>query len=215
MFTSKCRTISSEIRRFASNSLLKAGFIVAIFMHMAWERLALKLAILLPPLCLLVLIGFILNAAVPPLHAWLPDAYGEATFNVSVFMCAFTTKTAVYALCRGLAGMEILVLLGVIMALYGVVYAVLENDSRRLLAYHAVSQVGYMILGIGTAVPVGIVGGLFHMINHAMYKSCLFLTGGAVERHFGRGDFREQQLGTVLGFVYDAAHILEDVLHLE
>ena len=57
----------------------------------------------------LILAGFILNAAVPPLHAWLPDAYGEATFNGSVFLCAFTTKTAVYALCRGFAGMEILV----------------------------------------------------------------------------------------------------------
>ena len=91
--------------------------------------------------------GFILNAAVPPLHAWLPDAYGEATFNGSVFLCAFTTKTAVYALCRGFAGMEILVPLGVIMALYGVVYAVLENDCRRLLAYHIISQVGYMVAG--------------------------------------------------------------------
>ena len=61
----------------------------------------------------LIMAGFLLNAAVPPLHAWLPDAYGEATFNGSVFLCAFTTKTAVYALCRGLAGMEILVPLGV------------------------------------------------------------------------------------------------------
>jgi formate hydrogenlyase subunit 3/multisubunit Na+/H+ antiporter MnhD subunit len=65
-------------------------------------------------------------------------------------MCAFTTKTAVYALCRGFAGMEILVVpLGVIMALYGVVYAVLENDCRRLLAYHIISQVGYMVAGVG------------------------------------------------------------------
>ncbi len=93
--------------------------------------------------------GFLLNAAVPPLHAWLPDAYGEATFNGSVFLCAFTTKTAVYALCRGFAGMEILVPLGVAMALYGVVYAVLENDCRRLLAYHIISQVGYMVAGVG------------------------------------------------------------------
>ena len=101
------------------------------------------------------MIGFILNAAVPPLHAWLPDAYGEATFNGSVFMCAFTTKTAVYALCRGFAGMEILVPLGVIMALYGVVYAVLENDARRLLAYHIISQVGYMVAGVGLGTPDG------------------------------------------------------------
>jgi multicomponent Na+:H+ antiporter subunit D len=73
------------------------------------------------PATYLIMVGFILNAAVPPLHAWLPDAYGEATFNGSVFMCAFTTKTAVYALCRGFAGTELLMYLGVIMALYGVV----------------------------------------------------------------------------------------------
>src|ERR1019366_2503079 len=104
----------------------------------------------------LIMAGFILNAAVPPLHAWLPDAYGEATFNGSVFMCAFTTKTAVYALCRGFAGMEILVPLGVIMALYGVVYAVLENDCRRLLAYHIISQVGYMVAGVGLGTQMAI-----------------------------------------------------------
>jgi multicomponent Na+:H+ antiporter subunit D len=96
----------------------------------------------------LIMVGFILNAAVPPFHAWLPDAYGEATVSGAVFMCAFTTKTAVYALARGLAGLDILIVLGVIMALYGVVYAVLENDARRLLAYHIISQVGYMVAGV-------------------------------------------------------------------
>jgi multicomponent Na+:H+ antiporter subunit D len=98
-----------------------------------------------------ILVGFLLNAAVPPLHAWLPDAYGEATFNGSVFLCAFTTKTAVYALmprvCR--PGDPRAARRG--MALYGVVYAVLENDSRRLLAYHIISQVGYMVAGVGSA----------------------------------------------------------------
>jgi hypothetical protein len=70
-------------------------------------------------------------------------------------MCAFTTKTAVYALCRGFAGMEILIPLGVAMALYGVVYAVLENDCRRLLAYHIISQVGYMGQPVASA-PAGV-----------------------------------------------------------
>ena len=114
----------------------------------------------------LIMAGFILNAAVPPLHAWLPDAYGEATFNGSVFMCAFTTKTAVYALCRGFAGMEILVPLGVIMALYGVVYAVLENDCRKLLAYHIISQVGYMVAGVGLGTQMAINGACAHAFAH-------------------------------------------------
>lgn len=82
------------------------------------------------------------NAAVPPLNAWLTDAYPEATVTGAVFMCAFTTKTAIYVLLRGFPGTEILIWLGTIMAVYGVIYAVLENDCRRLLAYHIVSQVG-------------------------------------------------------------------------
>ncbi len=134
------------------------------------------------------MIGFILNAAVPPLHAWLPDAYGEATFNGSVFLCAFTTKTAVYALCRGFAGMEILVVLGVIMALYGVVYAVLENDCRRLLAYHIISQVGYMVAGVGLGTQMAINGACAHAFAHILYKGLLFMGCGSVLLH----DRREQ-----------------------
>jgi multicomponent Na+:H+ antiporter subunit D len=143
----------------------------------------------------LVMGGFILNAAVPPLHAWLPDAYGEATFNGSVFLCAFTTKTAVYALCRGLPGMGILVPLGVIMALYGVVYAVLENDSRRLLAYHIISQVGYMVAGVGLADPATPFGRLAlngvcaHAFAHILYKGLLFMGCGAVLHQTGESKF--------------------------
>ncbi len=143
----------------------------------------------------LVMLGFILNAAVPPLHAWLPDAYGEATFNGSVFLCAFTTKTAVYALARGLPGLDLLVPLGVIMAVYGVVYAVLENDSRRLLAYHIVSQVGYMVAGVGLAdpdTPVGqlaLNGACAHAFAHILYKGLLFMGTGAVLHMTGESRF--------------------------
>jgi multicomponent Na+:H+ antiporter subunit D len=139
----------------------------------------------------LILIGFILNAAVPPLHAWLPDAYGEATFNGSVFMCAFTTKTAVYALCRSFAGMEILVVLGVLMALYGVVYAVLENDCRRLLAYHIISQVGYMVAAVGLGTQMAINGACAHAFAHILYKGLLFMGCGAVLHMTGETKFTE------------------------
>ena len=141
------------------------------------------------PAIYLIMTGFILNAAVPPLHAWLPDAYGEATFNGSVFMCAFTTKTAVYALCRGFAGMEILVPLGVIMALYGVVYAVLENDCRRLLAYHIISQVGYMVAGVGLGTQMAINGACAHAFAHILYKGLLFMGCGAVLHMTGESKF--------------------------
>jgi len=139
----------------------------------------------------LILFGFLLNAAVPPLHAWLPDAYGEATFNGSVFLCAFTTKTAVYALCRGFPGMGILVPLGVIMALYGVVYAVLENDCRRLLAYHIISQVGYMVAGVGLGTAMAINGACAHAFAHILYKGLLFMGCGAVLHRTGQSKFTE------------------------
>jgi multicomponent Na+:H+ antiporter subunit D len=139
----------------------------------------------------LILIGFLLNAAVPPLHAWLPDGYGEATFSGSVFLCAFTTKTAVYALARGFAGLEILIALGVVMALYGVVYAVLENDCRRLLAYHIVSQVGYMVAGVGIGTQLAINGVCAHAFAHILYKGLLFMGCGSVLYMTGQSKFTE------------------------
>ncbi len=143
------------------------------------------------PAAWLIVLGFILNAAVPPLHAWLPDAYGEATFNGSVFLCAFTTKTAVYALIRGFAGLDILVVLGVVMALYGVVYAVLENDSRRLLAYHIISQVGYMVAGVGLGTTLAINGACAHAFAHILYKGLLFMGCGSVLHMTGKSKFTD------------------------
>jgi multicomponent Na+:H+ antiporter subunit D len=139
----------------------------------------------------LVMIGFILNAAVPPLHAWLPDAYAEGTFNGSIFLSALTTKTAVYALCRGFAGMDVLVPLGVAMALYGVVYAVLENDCRRLLAYHIISQVGYMVAGVGLGTQLAINGACAHAFAHILYKGLLFMGCGTVLHMTGQSKFTE------------------------
>ncbi len=141
----------------------------------------------------LILSGFLLNAAVPPLHAWLPDAYPASTFNGAVFLSAFTTKTAVYALCRGFAGMELLVWLGVIMSLYGVVYAIIENDVRRLFAYHIVSQVGYMVAGVGIGTALAINGACAHAFAHILYKGLLFMGGGSLL--FMTGETRMSRLG--------------------
>ncbi len=128
----------------------------------------------------LILVAFLLNAAVPPLGAWLPDAYPEATVTGAVFMTAFTTKSAVYVLIRGFAGTELLVWLGAAMAVYGVVYAVLENDARRLLAYHIISQVGYMVCGVGIGTALAINGTTAHAFAHILYKALLFMGAGAV-----------------------------------
>jgi multicomponent Na+:H+ antiporter subunit D len=139
----------------------------------------------------LILAGFMLNAAVPPLHAWLTDAYPEGTVTGSVFMSAFTTKTAVYVLVRAFPGTELLVWMGTIMALYGVVYAVLENDCRRLLAYHIISQVGYMVAGVGIGTEMSLNGSVSHAFAHILYKGLLFMGAGAVIHMTGKRKLTE------------------------
>jgi multicomponent Na+:H+ antiporter subunit D len=132
------------------------------------------------PAFVLILVAFLLNAAVPPLGAWLPDAYPEASATGAVFLTAFTTKSAIYALIRGFPGTEILIWWGAAMAVYGVIYAVLENDARRLLAYHIVSQVGYMVCGVGIGAELALNGSSAHAFAHILYKALLFMGAGAV-----------------------------------
>jgi multicomponent Na+:H+ antiporter subunit D len=139
----------------------------------------------------LILVGFLFNAAVPPFHAWLTDAYPEGTVTGSVFMSAFTTKTAVYVLVRAFPGTELLVWMGTIMALYGVVYAVLENDCRRLLAYHIISQVGYMVAGVGIGTDLSLNGSVSHAFAHILYKGLLFMGAGAVIYRTGKRKLTE------------------------
>ena len=141
----------------------------------------------------LILIGILSNAAVPPLHAWLSDAYPEASVFGTVFLAAFTTKSAVYVLELLFPGVELLVWLGAIMALYGVVFAVIENDIRRLLAYHIVSQVGYMVCGAGLGVlgtkegELALNGAAAHAFCHIFYKGLLLMSAGAVVHAAGTG----------------------------
>jgi multicomponent Na+:H+ antiporter subunit D len=128
----------------------------------------------------LILAGFCVNAAVVPLHAWLTDAYPRATISGAVFMCAFTTKTAVYVLMRGFSGWEVLALMGVIMAIYGVIFACLANNIRRILAYDIVSQVGYMVAGIGIGTHMTLNGVSAHAYAHILYKGLLFMSTGCL-----------------------------------
>lgn len=139
----------------------------------------------------LILLSFMINAAVPPFGAWLPDAYPEATVTGAVFMTAYTTKSAVYVLIRGFAGTELLIWMGAIMAIYGVVYAVLENDGRRLLAYHIISQVGYMVCGVGIGTEMALNGSASHAFAHILYKGLLFMGAGAVLEMTGKRKLTE------------------------
>lgn len=159
----------------------------------------------------LILLAFLINAAVPPLHAWLSDAYPEATVTGAIFLTAFTTKSAVYVLIRGFAGTEILIWLGAIMAVYGVVFAVLENDIRRLLAYHIISQVGYMVCGVGMGKigtltgEMAINGATAHAFCHILYKALLFMGAGAVIEVTGKSKLTE--LGGLYRFMPITFHL--------
>ncbi|MFW2366221.1 MAG: Na(+)/H(+) antiporter subunit D [Desulforhopalus sp.] len=139
----------------------------------------------------LIMAGLMLNAAVPPLHSWLPDAYSKATITGAVFMCAFTTKTAIYTLARAYAGFDVLIVLGVIMAIYGIIYAMMENDIRKLLGWEIVSQVGYMVTGVGIGTALAINGTCAHAFAHILYKGLLFMAAGAVIHATGKSKFTE------------------------
>ncbi len=128
----------------------------------------------------LILIAFVINAGVPPFHTWLPDAYPTASVSGIVYLGAFTTKASVYVLARGFAGAEVLMWAGAVMALYGVVYATFQNDMRRLLSYHIVSQVGYMVCAVGIGGAHGVNGATAHAFAHIMYKSLLLMGAGAL-----------------------------------
>jgi len=128
----------------------------------------------------LILAGFLVNAAAPPIHAWLPDAYPEATVTGGVILSAYTTKTAVYTLVRGFPGWEILIIVGCIMTIYGIIYALLENDMRRILAYSIINQVGFMVCGVGIGTMMSLNGSVAHAFCHIIYKALLWMSAGSV-----------------------------------
>jgi multicomponent Na+:H+ antiporter subunit D len=161
----------------------------------------------------LMLIGVCINVALPPLHAWLPDAYPKATITGAVFMSALTTKSAVYVLLILFNGWEILIYLGLTMALYGVVYAVLANDIRQILGYHIISQVGYMVAGVGIGTELSMNGTIAHAYSHILYKALLFMGAGAVIQATGvsrlsdLGGLASRMRGVVLLFMIGAFSI--------
>jgi multicomponent Na+:H+ antiporter subunit D len=156
----------------------------------------------------LILAGFLLNAGAPPLSAWLPDAYPESSWSGMVFLSAFTTKTAVYVLLRGFPGTELLIYVGLFMVFYGIIYAILENDMRRILAYSIVNQVGFMVTGVGIGTEMALNGAAAHAFTHIVYKALLLMSAGSVLYMTGKrkctdlgGLFRTMPLTAVCGIV--------------
>jgi formate hydrogenlyase subunit 3/multisubunit Na+/H+ antiporter MnhD subunit len=136
-----------------------------------------------------IILGIGVNIGFVSLHTWLPDAYLRANFVASVFLCVYTTKVAVYLLARVQPGTEYIAFMGALMAVYGVTFAVFQNDMRRLLSYHIISQVGYMVAGIGILGwlgaaneigQLGFDGGMVHLVNNILYKTLLFMVVGVI-----------------------------------
>ena len=135
---------------------------------------------------MLIFIAFGIKCAFPLLHNWLTDAYPEATPTGTVFLSAFTTKVAVYALARGFAGTEVLVYIGAVMTCFPIFYAVIENDLRRVLAYSMINQIGFMVVGVGLGTALAINGAIAHAFNDVIFKGLLMMSMGAVLHMTGR-----------------------------
>lgn len=144
----------------------------------------------LPFVSVLFIMGFGLKAALVPFHAWLPDAHPSAPASISAMLSGVLIKVlGVYSLMRiffNIFGasqpyLNIFMFLGALSMLAGVILALSQWDLKRLLAYHSISQIGYVMLGIGLGTPLGILGGLFHLFNHSVFKSLLFLNSGAID----------------------------------
>ncbi len=140
------------------------------------------------------LAGFGLKAALVPFHSWLPDAHPSAPAPISAMLSGVLIKVSgVYAMTRVFLGVfgltpaltTVLTVLGILSIFVGALAALGQNDVKRMLAYSSISQIGYVILGFGIGTPLGILGGLFHLFNHALFKSLLFLNAGAIERQTG------------------------------
>ena len=137
------------------------------------------------PGSILMLAGILVNAGAPPVSAWVADAYPRASWSGAIFLSAFTTKAAVAVLIRLFPGEAALVPIGLIMALYGMIYALIENDIRRLLSYSIISQVGFMVVAVGIGTPLALAAASAHAIIHILYKALLMMAAGSVLRATG------------------------------
>jgi len=149
----------------------------------------------------LIFLAFGIKCAFPLLHNWLTDAYPEATPTGTVFLSAFTTKVAVYALARGFPGTELLVYIGAVMTMFPIFFAVIENDLRRVLAYSMINQIGFMVCGIGIGTTLAVNGAVAHAFNDVIFKGLLFMSMGAVLHMTGRIN------GSELGGLYKSMPI--------
>ncbi len=134
----------------------------------------------------LIFVAFGIKCGFPLLHTWLTDGYPESTPSGTVFLSAFTTKVAVYALARSFGGTEVLIYIGTAMTAFPIFYAVIENDLRRVLTYSMINQIGFMVVGVGIGTELAINGAVAHAFNDVIFKGLLMMSMGAVLHQTGR-----------------------------
>jgi formate hydrogenlyase subunit 3/multisubunit Na+/H+ antiporter MnhD subunit len=192
-------------KSFAMIGASDAAFMLGVFMIWAVSGTFVISDISLATTSALPIIAFLLlmtaaitKAGALPLHTWLPTSGEYAPASVMALLPAAIDKLlGIYLLVivvreifiiQSAALSTILAIIGAATVIIAVMIAMVQHNLKKLLSYHAISQVGYMVLGIATGTPVGIAGGVFHMLNHAIYKCCLFLCGGAVEQAAGTAE---------------------------
>ena len=156
----------------------------------------------------MMLVGVLINAGAPPFSAWVADAYPEASPFGTVYLSAFTTKAAVFVLLAVFPGESVLIPIGIYMIFYGIIYALNENDMRRILAYSIVNQVGFMVVGVGIGTPLALNGAAAHAFTHIIYKALLMMSAGSVLLMTGHrkctslgGLYKSMRLTTVCAIV--------------
>ncbi|MBC6413928.1 MAG: Na(+)/H(+) antiporter subunit D [Chromatiales bacterium] len=182
LFSSPMAASFNATMRYALIHLLSGMILLAGIIGLIWQSgdASLRALELSSVYEWMILAGFLINAGAPPLSAWVADAYPEGSVSGSVFLSAFTTKSAVFALLVVFAGNAILIPIGIYMMFYGIIYALSENDMRRILAYSIVNQVGFMITGVGIGSEMAINGVAAHASAHIIYKGLLLMSVGGV-----------------------------------
>lgn len=173
-------------------SALNYAVLASVWQHQPTPWLAL--------VTFLLLTGLALKATLVPFHVWAPDAYAAAPAPAAAAFTATVSKTlGIYLILRlfftvigpTALTLHVIASLGALSLIVAVTLALYQWDFRRLLAYHSISQIGYVMLGIGLGTPLGVIGGLFHLLNHSVFKSLLFFNAGAVEIATGKRSLKD------------------------
>ncbi len=188
-----------------SDALMLLGIVIiwVVYGTLSMSRLSISTGNTIGVITFLFLfVGAIAKAGAIPLHSWVPEIAKPTHASVMAFLPAALDKLlGIYLLARisidlfqvrSGSGLSLaMMIIGSVTIIFAVMMALVQHNLKKLLSFHAVSQVGYMVLGVGSGIPIAIIGGLFHMLNNAIYKSCLFFSAGAIEKQTGTTELED------------------------